>query len=416
MATALLLSSPDLPIGAAFNTRPPLVLRHAPPFKSSYHWNLRAAGIIEDIAMGCAPEVSHSVTMIQGHDGLHWFVKGSVPQLDICCSTERRAVNTAIRKWGLVFEAHPQIHQFPWSVPDVTPNRSVTKAFGAQAFRHCKNLFADPLLKIVAQLDTKAAKNEWQRAALKQTSRQVWSHDNGISEYQVWTGYRVALGQLNLYHDGRTEDKSCRKNSACRGRDETIKHLFWVCPWAVALWTKLVTHWTGERESRQRTQQFLEAYASRQVQDIPKHRAEIVKERFQDDVGEAERVWKQIWHILATICQTKLWTDRNEAVYRAASVDIRGSTNRYWTTCICHLRAIAKREHRKVATATSGAMLYACIELLEREPTGVPVFTGPVTVSPRITLRRSRHGLRYTIDLAHRYYNHGIDNLNHHHH
>ena len=154
-----------------------------------------------------------------------------------------------------------------------------------------------------------------------------------------------------------------------------MEHLFWVCPCAVALWSKLVRHWIEERETRQRTQQFLEACASRQVQAIPKHWAGTVKERFQDDVVEAERVWKRIWHILATICQTKLWTDRNEAVYCAASVDIRGSS--YWATCICHLRAIAKREHRKVVTATSGAMLYACIELLEREPTGVPVFTGP---------------------------------------
>ena len=52
--------------------------------------------------------------------------------------------------------------------------------------------------------------------------------------------------------------------------------------------------------------------------------------------------------------------------------------NSYWATCIYHLRAITKREHRRVATTTStSGTLYACIELLEREPTGVPVFTGP---------------------------------------
>ena len=69
-----------------------------------------------------------------------------------------------------------------------------------------------------------------------------------------------------------------------------MEQLFWVCPCAVALWTKLVTYWSGKRESRQRTQQFLEACASRQVQVIPKHQAGLVKERFQDDVVEAERV------------------------------------------------------------------------------------------------------------------------------
>uniref|UniRef100_M4B9M4 RxLR effector candidate protein n=1 Tax=Hyaloperonospora arabidopsidis (strain Emoy2) TaxID=559515 RepID=M4B9M4_HYAAE len=165
--------------------------------------------------------------MLRGQYGLHWFVEGSIPQLDIFCSIERRTVITAFRKWGLVFEAHPQRHQFPWSVPDVTP-----------------------------------------------------------------IGYRVALDQLNLYHAGRTEDKSCRKILACRCREDTIDYLFWVCPCAVALWSKLVRHWIEERETRQRTQQFLEACASRQVQAIPKHRAGTVKERFQDDVVEAERVWK----------------------------------------------------------------------------------------------------------------------------
>uniref|UniRef100_M4BSW7 RxLR effector candidate protein n=1 Tax=Hyaloperonospora arabidopsidis (strain Emoy2) TaxID=559515 RepID=M4BSW7_HYAAE len=67
----------------------------------------------------------------------------------------------------------------PWSVPDVTPNRSVTKALGAQAFRYCKTLFANPLLNFAARIDAKAGKDEWQRAALMQTARQVWSHDNG---------------------------------------------------------------------------------------------------------------------------------------------------------------------------------------------------------------------------------------------
>ena len=113
-------------------------------------------------------------------------------------------------------------------------------------------------------------------------------------------------------------------------------------------------------------------------------------------VVEVERVWKRIRNILATMCQTKLWIDRNEAVYRAASIDICGSTNSYWWPNNC-----CDREER------------ACTELLKCEPTGVQVFTGPSHGQPRITHRRSRHGLRYTRDLTHSYYHHGIDNLNH---
>uniref|UniRef100_A0AAV1VBC7 Uncharacterized protein n=1 Tax=Peronospora matthiolae TaxID=2874970 RepID=A0AAV1VBC7_9STRA len=48
------------------------------------------------------------------------------------------------------------------------------------------------------------------------TPRQVRSHANELFEYQVWTGYRVALGQLNVYHAGRSTTKVVEVNNLPR--------------------------------------------------------------------------------------------------------------------------------------------------------------------------------------------------------
>ena len=77
-----------------------------------------------------------------------------------------------------------------------------------------------------------------------------------MADYEVWTGYRVSSGRLNLFHTGGTEDKSSKTLPSCRGCEETISHLFWECQSAAALWDKLVALWTGEQVSRQHTQQF----------------------------------------------------------------------------------------------------------------------------------------------------------------
>ena len=180
------------------------------------------------------------------------------------------------------------------------------------------------------------------------------------------------IRQLKLHHAGRSVNDECQKRPGCLGNKETPAHLFWECAYAEALWGKLVSQWTGERPSRQRTQQFFQACASRRMSHVPQHRTAILKDRFQEDREMADHVWKRIWHILATMCLTRLWTDRNEAVYSTLVTDIPGTTQSFWTACVCQLRAIATREHRKEASAIMGAVLLSSIELLERAPDGPP--------------------------------------------
>ena len=157
------------------------------------------------------------------------------------------------------------------------------------------------------RLEERAGRDEWQRAALCQTLKQVWDHSQGFTAYQVWTGYRITSRLLHLHHAGRLA--TCRKQPGCRGEVETLAHLFWDCPYAVAFWNKLVEQWTGERASRHQTDCFFSACASRRVGSVPAHRKTLLEGRFQDDWEEAERMWKRIWYVLATICQTKLWAD-----------------------------------------------------------------------------------------------------------
>nr|BAP69110.1 RxLR effector candidate protein [Hyaloperonospora arabidopsidis Emoy2] len=129
-----------------------------------------------------------------------------------------------------------------------------------------------------------------------------------------------------------------------------------------ALWEKLIGHWTGERPSRQRTQDFFDASASRRVVNLPAHLKALLVIHFSEDEEAAERMWRRIWHILAKLCQTRLWEDRNDAVYPAATTDITSTMNIFWTACIRQLRAVAIREHRKMSSAIHYAMLFACIE------------------------------------------------------
>uniref|UniRef100_M4B720 RxLR effector candidate protein n=1 Tax=Hyaloperonospora arabidopsidis (strain Emoy2) TaxID=559515 RepID=M4B720_HYAAE len=83
-------------------------------------------------------------------------------------------------------------------------------------------------------------------------------------------------------------------------------------------------------------------------------------------------MWRRIWHVLATLCQTRLWADRNDAVYQAATTDITSTMTSFWNACIRQLRAIAIREHRKRSSTIHGAMLFARIALLEHKPCGSP--------------------------------------------
>ena len=130
-------------------------------------------------------------------------------------------------------------------------------------FELTKKVLARSLGIFLDRLEERSGRDEWQRAALCQTPKQVWNHSQGLTANQVWTGYRIASRLLHLHHAWRLADTTCRKQPGCRGEVETLAHLFWDCPYAVAFWNKLAEQWTGERASRHQTDCFFSACASR---------------------------------------------------------------------------------------------------------------------------------------------------------
>ena len=49
----------------------------------------------------------------------------------------------------------------------------------------------------------------------------VWKHDKGLSDFQVWTAYRIVTKHLNLYYTGRPTDTSCHVLQVCHEVPET---------------------------------------------------------------------------------------------------------------------------------------------------------------------------------------------------
>lgn len=143
---------------------------------------------------------------------------------------------------GVVFYAHPRHHRFPWSGAENVANSSLRRTFYRRAFKLHKRPLAAALWLLLRHMDAVVSTDSWQRAATRQCPSQVWRHAHGLTEYQVWTCYRIASMQLNLYHAGRQEDNSCRASSGCHGIKESPAHIFWDCLKARACWGKLLRH------------------------------------------------------------------------------------------------------------------------------------------------------------------------------
>ena len=123
-----------------------------------------------------------------------------MPELANGSSANRWAFSQEPQEHGLVFETDAQLCQFPWAVTDPTPNRFVQAALKQQVFRYHKEMLALPLGNFLDRLKKRSERDEWQRAALIQTPQQLWDHSQGLTDYQVWTGYQVATRQINLQH------------------------------------------------------------------------------------------------------------------------------------------------------------------------------------------------------------------------
>ena len=150
--------------------------------------------------MGTSTKQRGIILLEQESNDTHWGIADSIiadhRTMDDCKTIRQRQAARSI-----VSYAHPLLHRIPWAVPDSVANKNAQLAIKKQPFRWfqgSRSALSPNLLK----LQTAAQSSGWQAAAINQTPALIWAHDNELTEYQVWVGYRVAVGQLNLYFTG----------------------------------------------------------------------------------------------------------------------------------------------------------------------------------------------------------------------
>ena len=182
--TALLLSLPDIEIGDVMTAKTPIRLRKDLPFRYSVHWTLLKDGTIEGQKQWLGAHAT-KVYVKQGNYGLHWYFISSIPALKSTLQQPAWQINAFLRKAGILFAAHPQLHRFPWRAPEGTATHRLSKAIERHVFKLTKRVLANPLQQYVDRLERKASQNTWQWASLRQKPAQFWDHSNGLTPFQV---------------------------------------------------------------------------------------------------------------------------------------------------------------------------------------------------------------------------------------
>ena len=120
----------------------------------------------------------------QASSGIIWAVDDShiaSPEYWTDVATLQRAQHSH----GLVIKAHPSIHSFPWDAPPNIANRHVLRHLKRQAYCKAKVELGTALRGLLQKLQTCAYRGDWHSSALNQTPKQLWSHHNSITEYQL---------------------------------------------------------------------------------------------------------------------------------------------------------------------------------------------------------------------------------------
>jgi hypothetical protein len=363
---AILLNSPAMKLGERLQTTTELRLRHPMHLDNKYTWEAKGAGRATGTTEEQRRGTRHTIEVVQQPNGIHWHVRDG-DTTDQHTVADKKRMQRYQQEGSIMFYAHPHLHGFPWRVSDSIANKHVLKVIKQQPFDRYKRS-EQQNQKLLDGLQEKAATSSWQRAVMAQTPNQLWEHRNELTEYQVWVAYRVAVRQLNLYFDGREQDNACRKLEECRGHKETLEHILWECPCARACWVKLIQHWTGEQWAEDNIHHFQTSCASRKAPSMSAGMARRIKEHTPDDEKEMVTEWTRMWRILASVCITSLWIQRNRVVFHQEEMTADRSVQEFWATRLRQLRALSKRERRSSDRQIQGARLHLCQQELERTP------------------------------------------------
>ena len=150
-----------------------------------------------------------------------------------------------------------------------------------------------------------------------------------MTEYQLWTRYRHATGQLNFCNQDRPPDGTCTYRE-CVGQKETQEHLFGGCPRAQAIWARLISHWESTPHKPDHLLDWLEHCANRSVPRISPQVTAMLLARYPEDVDQFATAWRTIWEVAGTIIITMLWQHRVDCVFSNANILMHASEALIW--------------------------------------------------------------------------------------
>jgi hypothetical protein len=159
-------------------------LRHPTQLQHQYQWGIVSGQRILGSFRTPPGSSTEYFELQQQPDGIHWWV-GSTVKATAPMQQDIEKLQKREQEGNIVFNAHPTLHGYPWSVPDAVANKHVFLAIKKHVFREYRGT-GGSIKNIVAGLQKAALESSWHAAALQKTPKQIWAHDNELTAYQVW--------------------------------------------------------------------------------------------------------------------------------------------------------------------------------------------------------------------------------------
>jgi hypothetical protein len=183
-AIAISSSSPRLAEGETMQVGTTATLRHPTQLQHQYQWGIVSGQRILGSFRTPPGSSTEYFELQQQPDGIHWWV-GSTVKATAPMQQDIEKLQKREQEGNIVFNAHPTLHGYPWSVPDAVANKHVFLAIKKHVFREYRGT-GGSIKNIVAGLQKAALESSWHAAALQKTPKQIWAHDNELTAYQVW--------------------------------------------------------------------------------------------------------------------------------------------------------------------------------------------------------------------------------------
>ncbi|OWZ07213.1 RxLR effector protein [Phytophthora megakarya] len=201
---AVLLSSPRIGIGEKLGELPPLKLRHAPEDVREVSWTVQADRTVR----GTLDNGGEQILATQRPDGLYWDGKVIYPVIGTLDNGSEQILATqrpdglywdgkviypeaqALESGGedlrgMVFEAHPLLHSFPWRANERQGNRHLWAHLKKTVKRWCRGRTQKTPRAVLHKWAQERLRDSWISGLQSQTPEDLWSHKDTLTAYQV---------------------------------------------------------------------------------------------------------------------------------------------------------------------------------------------------------------------------------------